>query len=108
MLYLDRPIGPLEGLQIYRDHADRNQFYYASERPRLALNDGVPEFVFLKYARDITDNPAFSEDQKAALGGGLLLAFGFTFYFATMVLVRMKSELVAARIRALRLAQLGS
>jgi heme exporter protein C len=38
----------------------------------------------------------------------LLLAFGFTFYFATMVLVRMKSELVAARIRALRLAQLGS
>ena len=38
----------------------------------------------------------------------LLLAFGFTFYFATLVLVRMRSELVAARIRALRLAQLGS
>ena len=38
----------------------------------------------------------------------LLLAFGFTFYFATMVLVRMRSELVGARIRALRLAQLGS
>jgi len=38
----------------------------------------------------------------------LLLALGFTFYFATMVLVRMKSEIVAARIRALRLARLGS
>jgi heme exporter protein C len=38
----------------------------------------------------------------------LLLAVGFTFYFATLVLVRMKSELVAARIRAMRLAQLGA
>jgi heme exporter protein C len=38
----------------------------------------------------------------------LLLAVGFTFYFATLVLVRMKSEIVAARIRALRLAQLGA
>jgi len=72
MLYLDRPIGPLRGLQIYRDHADPNMFYYVSERPRLAMNDGVPEFVYLKYARDITDNPAFSDDEKASLGGGLL------------------------------------
>ncbi len=72
MLYLDRPIGPLRGLQIYRDHADPNMFYYVSERPRLAMNDGVPEFVYLKYARDITDNPAFSDDDKASLGGGLL------------------------------------
>jgi len=38
----------------------------------------------------------------------LLLAVGFTFYFLTLVLVRMKSEIVAARIRAMRLAQLGA
>jgi heme exporter protein C len=38
----------------------------------------------------------------------LLMAVGFTFYFATLVLVRMKSEIMAARIRALRLAQLGA
>jgi len=37
----------------------------------------------------------------------LLLAVGFTVYFVTIVLVRMRSELVAARIRALRMAQLG-
>lgn len=72
MLYLDRPIGPLRGIQIYRDHADSNTFYYVPERPRLAMNDGVPEFVFLKFARDITDNPAFSDNEKATLGGGLL------------------------------------
>src|SRR4051794_7908860 len=72
MLYLDRPIGPVRGLMIYGDHADPNAFYYVPERPRLARNDGVPEFVFLKYRRDITDNPAFDADTKQALGGGFL------------------------------------
>lgn len=33
----------------------------------------------------------------------LLMALGFTFYFATLVMLRMKSEIVAARIRAARL-----
>ncbi len=72
MLYLDKPIGPIRGMMIYGDHSDPNLFYYVQERPRLAKNDGVPEFVFLKYRRDITDNPDFDPDTKAALGGGFL------------------------------------
>jgi hypothetical protein len=72
MLYLDAPIGPIRGLMIYRDHADKSLFYYVPERPRLALNDGIPEFVFLKYRRDITDNAAFDEETKQSLGGGFL------------------------------------
>lgn len=72
MLYLDEPIGPLKGLMIYRDHQNKNLFYYVPERPRLARNDGVPEFVLLKYKRDITDNPNFDPETKQALGGGLL------------------------------------
>jgi hypothetical protein len=72
MLYLDQPIGPINGLIIYRDHADKSQFYFVPERPRLAKNDGVPEFVFLKYRRDITDNPDFDPEAKQALGGGFL------------------------------------
>ena len=36
------------------------------------MNEGVPEFIFLKYRRDITDNPAFDPDEADALGGGLL------------------------------------
>ncbi|BFM14601.1 hypothetical protein R50073_07840 [Maricurvus nonylphenolicus] len=72
MLFLDRPIGPIQGLQIYRDHSDKNQFYYICDRPRLAMNEGQPEFIFIKYARDITDNPNFSDDQKNSLGGGIL------------------------------------
>lgn len=71
MLYLDQPIGKVRGLMIFRDHANPNLFYYVPERPRLARSEGgVPEFVFLKYRTDITDNPAFAEGDD--LGGGFL------------------------------------
>jgi hypothetical protein len=72
VLYLDAPIGPILGLMIFRDHADPSLFYYMNDRPRLARNDGVPEFVFLKYKRDITDNPSLSAEDKERLGGGFL------------------------------------
>ena len=61
MLYLDQPIGPLRGLMIYRDHEDKGLFYYGKDSPRLSLINGRPEFMFLKYRRDITDNPDFQE-----------------------------------------------
>ena len=38
----------------------------------------------------------------------LVMALGFTLYFAALVMVRMRSEILAARIRAARLAQLGA
>ncbi|OGB17907.1 MAG: hypothetical protein A2W72_15860 [Burkholderiales bacterium RIFCSPLOWO2_12_67_14] len=73
MLYLDGPIGPIRGLMIYKDHEDPDLFYYVPERPRLALNEGVPEFLFLKYRRDITDNPDFDPDAgDQSLGGGFM------------------------------------
>jgi len=72
MLYLDAPIGPINGLMIYRDSEDSNLFHYVPERPRLAMNEGVPEFVYLKYKRDITDNADFDEETKQSLGGGFL------------------------------------
>ncbi|MEE8585453.1 MAG: hypothetical protein V3T83_11430 [Acidobacteriota bacterium] len=72
MLYLDAPIGPINGLMIYQDHQDPNLFYYVPERSRLARNDGVPEFGFLKYRRDITDNPDFDPAARESLGGGFM------------------------------------
>ncbi|WP_370942047.1 hypothetical protein AB5J62_23360 [Amycolatopsis sp. cg5] len=72
MLYLDKPIGPINGLMLFRDHADPDLFFYAPERPRLALNEGVPEFQLLIYRRDITDNPNLSDEDKQRLGGGFL------------------------------------
>ena len=72
MLDLDNPIGPIRGMMIYGDHANPSMFYYVPERPRLARNDGVPEFVYLKYRRDITDNPDFDPDTKQSLGGGFM------------------------------------
>ena len=38
----------------------------------------------------------------------LLMAVGFTLYFVALMMVRMRSEILAARIRAARLAQLGA
>ena len=38
----------------------------------------------------------------------LLMAAGFMLYFAALVMVRMRSEILAARIRAARLARLGA
>src|SRR5262245_57650343 len=92
MLYLDAPIGPIKGMMIYRDHVDKDLFYYVPERPRLASNDGVPEFVFLKYRRDITDNPDFDPDTKAALGGGFI-AFTVDLGVSDEQLDAMKQEL---------------
>jgi hypothetical protein len=72
MLYLDNPIGSIAGLTIFRDHAKPNLFHYACERPRLAMNDGVPEFVFMIYQSDVTDNPNLTAEAKQQLGGGFL------------------------------------
>jgi len=72
MLYLDAPIGVINGVMIYRDHKDASLFHWVVERPRLARNEGVPEFVYLKYKRDITDNPDFDPAAKESLGGGFL------------------------------------
>ena len=38
----------------------------------------------------------------------LLMILGFTFYFFTLLLLRVRSELVARRLRAARLARLGA
>ncbi len=92
MLYLDAPIGPIKGLMIYRDHQDKGLFYYIPERPRLARNDGVPEFIYLVYKRDITDNPAFDPETKASLGGGFL-AFTVDLGVDDQQLAEMKQEL---------------
>lgn len=72
MLYLDSQVGPINGLTIFRDHAQDDLFYYINDRPRLAVNNGVPEMIFLKYKRDITDNPNLAAEDKERLGGGFL------------------------------------
>ncbi|MCG8355877.1 MAG: heme ABC transporter permease, partial [Kiloniellales bacterium] len=38
----------------------------------------------------------------------VLMALGFTFYYVTLLFVRVKSDLLAARARALELAALQS
>jgi hypothetical protein len=93
MLYLDAPIGPIRGLMIYRDHEDTNLFYYVPERPRLALNDGVPEFLFLKYRRDITDNPDFDPDAGGQSLGGGFMAFTVDLGVDDRTLSSIKGEL---------------
>ena len=90
MLYLDQPIGPLRGLMIYRDHEDKGLFYYGKDSPRLSLINGRPEFMFLKYRRDITDNPDFQEGDS--LGGGYI-AFTVDLGVDEAVLNQVKGDL---------------
>jgi heme exporter protein C len=48
------------------------------------------------------DAPAIHSSMLIPL---LLLAFGFTFYFVTLTLIRMRTEILARRLRALQFAQ---
>jgi heme exporter protein C len=50
------------------------------------------------------DAPAIHSSMLIPL---LLMAFGFTFYFITLTLIRMRSEILARRLRALQFAQSG-
>lgn len=72
MLYLDTVYGPFNGVTVYGDNQNKSLFYYIVERPRLARTNGVPELLFLKYRRDLTDNPALDQNIKESLGGGFL------------------------------------
>lgn len=71
MLFL-KPLFTVNRVTVFGDHADKDQFYYLPENPRISTGrDGRPAFTFLKYLRDITDNPAFAEGQS--LGGGFAI-----------------------------------
>jgi hypothetical protein len=94
MLYLDAPIGPILGLTVFRDHADPDLFFYMNDRPRLARNDGVPEFLFLKYRRDVSDNLSLSAEDKERLGGGFL-AFTVDLSVDEETLKEVRSRLAA-------------
>jgi hypothetical protein len=97
VLYLDSQVGPINGLTIFRDHAQDDLFYYINERPRLAVNNGVPEMIFLKYKRDITDNPNMAPEDKERLGGGFL-AFTVDLGVDETVLKDAKSKIGAANL----------
>ncbi|MXO90848.1 hypothetical protein [Pontixanthobacter aquaemixtae] len=70
MLALYDKTQAIPGVIVYRDHQDPGQFYFISERPRIARNNGVPALSFVKFRRDITDNVDFEEGDS--LGGGIL------------------------------------
>jgi hypothetical protein len=53
----------IEGIQVYKDHADENQFYYLPGPVQLAQRNGAPVFSLIKY------NPSI--DGKVQ-GGGYL------------------------------------
>ena len=48
------------------------------------------------------DAPAIHSSMLVPL---LLMAFGFTFYFISLTLIRMRAEILARRLRALQFAQ---
>ena len=71
MLSLERPIGEIAGIQVFRDHRpDSGQFWYINDRPRIAVSDGEPEFVFVKFLEDYRET--LSDTAREKLGGGFV------------------------------------
>jgi hypothetical protein len=67
-----KPLFTINRVTVFGDNADPDQFYYLPEQVHLATDSsGKPQFTLIKYMRDITDNPTWTEGQ--ALGGGFLI-----------------------------------
>lgn len=49
MLYLDAPFHTIDGVAVFGDHADRQQWYYLPGVPRIATVDGVPQLSLIKF-----------------------------------------------------------
>ena len=49
MLYLDAPFHTIDGIAVFGDHADRQQWYYLPGVPRIARIDGVPQLSLIKF-----------------------------------------------------------
>jgi hypothetical protein len=70
-MLLLKPLFTINAVTVFGDHdpGARDQFYYLPNNVRISVGaNGKPAFTLIKYARDVTDNPAFHEGQ--ALGGG--------------------------------------
>src|SRR5262249_48404870 len=65
MLSLMDPV-EIEDLVVFRDDEDARKFYLLPDRPVIPLDDqGVPEFLFIKYIKDLDSTP-----DTADVGGG--------------------------------------
>jgi hypothetical protein len=71
MLTIDPPFYQVRGVTIFRDHVDRQQFYYLPSVPELVRDPRGHTMTLYKYRRDVTDNPAL--DPTRARGAGLAL-----------------------------------
>ncbi|MFT3861567.1 hypothetical protein [Micropruina sp.] len=49
MLYLDAPFHTIDGVAVFGDHADRQQWYYLPGVPRIATVNGLPQLSLIKF-----------------------------------------------------------
>ena len=88
MLSLEKPL-TIDGLTVFRDHADPNQFWYLPGPVSLARrsdNEDLAEFTFLKYKPATVD--------VAKKGGG------FVMFKATLKLTRQLESRIIGRLNA--------
>lgn len=69
-ILLDEPVKAGE-LTLFRDVRAVNTYYYISDKPRLATENGKPQFSFLRYVDNVR-NP--SEEVREGEGGGIVHA----------------------------------
>jgi len=96
MLALDRPLGVVDGLALFGDHADPHRVFYAVTRPRLAaVAAGLPELSFVKF-----------RSADAADGGMGLLSFTTELVASEAQLDEAKDHLVDQGVREPQLVQI--
>ncbi|MBN1377634.1 MAG: tetratricopeptide repeat protein [Gammaproteobacteria bacterium] len=76
-------------LQCYPALDDPNIFYYLPDQPRIAVQDGKPQFSFLKYAR-MQEN---SESGTGRAGGGGIVHFLVTYGASQSRIAKAESAL---------------
>jgi len=68
-ILLDQPVRA-GVLTLFPDVSDPTVYYYVSDRPRLAVENGMPQFSFLRYVENVTGPTAVREGE----GGGIVHA----------------------------------
>lgn len=72
MLSLEPPFYDIDGILIYRDHADPTLFYYSASAPRIARVDGRLAFDLMAYRVELKNSVLAGTSIPDELGAGFL------------------------------------
>ncbi|MFT3886765.1 MAG: hypothetical protein QM713_01185 [Arachnia sp.] len=76
MLYLDAPFHTIDGVAVFGDHADRQQWYYLPGVPRIADVAGVPQISIIRFKGTAGTGGFLNVDVDLGLDADVVSAIG--------------------------------